>query len=137
MIKQLQSYVFPAVFVLYSGIFNVSAQEKKEIGNLVCEGIPEIPTLLIEKMNQYQNTRGAGFVDWTPDGKKILMFTRFGDTPQLHLLDHPGGNRKQITFFKEPVSAAKFIPTGNDKFIFLKDVGGNEFSQQYLFDMST
>lgn len=115
----------------------VNAQEKKEIGNLVCEGIPEIPTTLMDKMNQYQNTRGAGFVDWTPDGKKILMFTRFGDTPQLHLLDHAGGDRKQITFFKEPVSLAKFMPTGNDKFVFLKDVGGNEFSQQYLFDMST
>ncbi len=125
------------VFVAIALFTYATAQEKKEIGNLVCEGIPEIPSALMEKMNQYQNTRGAGFVDWTPDGKKILMFTRFGDTPQLHLLDHPGGDRKQITFFKEPVSSARFMPNGNDKFVFLKDVGGNEFSQQYLFDIST
>lgn len=125
------------VFAAIALFTYATAQEKKEIGNLVCEGIPEIPSALMEKMNQYQNTRGAGVVDWTPDGKKILMFTRFGDTPQLHLLDHPGGDRKQITFFKEPVSSARFMPNGNDKFVFLKDVGGNEFSQQYLFDIST
>jgi dipeptidyl aminopeptidase/acylaminoacyl peptidase len=119
-------------------LFTVKAQEKKEIGNLVCEGIPDIPPALMEKMNQYQNTRGAGFVDWTPDGKKILMYTRFGDTPQLHMVEFPGGDRKQITFFKEPVSSAKFIPdTKVAQFIYLKDVGGNEFSQQYLFDINT
>jgi dipeptidyl aminopeptidase/acylaminoacyl peptidase len=116
----------------------VHAQEKKEIGSLVCEGIPDIPPALIEKMNQYQNTRGAGFADWTPDGKKILMSTRFGDTPQLHLLEFPGGDRKQITFFKEPVTSARFVPTaGLNQFIYLKDVGGNEFSQQYLFDINS
>jgi dipeptidyl aminopeptidase/acylaminoacyl peptidase len=119
-------------------LFTAPAQEKKEIGNLVCEGIPDIPPALMEKMNQYQNTRGAGFVDWTPDGQKILMYTRFGDTPQLHMLDFPGGDRKQITFFKEPVTSARFIPDAKlNQFIYLKDVGGNEFSQQYLFDMNT
>ena len=123
--------------VLLAGI-SVTAQEKKEIGNLVCEGIPEIPAALKEKMNQYQNTRGAGFLDWSPDGSKILMYTRFGETPQLHLVEFPGGARKQVTFFKEPVSSAKFIPAGKpNRFIYLKDAGGNEFSQQYLFDMNT
>src|SRR5688572_5664476 len=66
-------------------------------GNLVMEGIPEIPVSLMDKMNQYQNVRSASFEDWTPDGNSILISTRFGETSQLHKVDQPGGARKQLT----------------------------------------
>lgn len=104
-------------------------------GNLVMEGIPEIPTSLMEKMNQYQNVRSASFEDWAPDGNSILMSTRFGETSQLHIIDHPGGARKQITFFREPVSSGSFCPADTSNcFIFSRDAGGNEFAQLYLFN---
>ena len=84
--------------------------QQKEAGNLVSEGIPEIPAALMERMNQYQNTRSANFSGWNPAGSEMLMSTRFGETSQLHLINHPGGARRQITFFKEPVGGGSFCP---------------------------
>ncbi|MEO5570481.1 MAG: S9 family peptidase [Bacteroidia bacterium] len=112
--------------------------QQKETGSLVSEGIPEIPAALMERMNQYQNTRSANFSDWNPSGSEMLMSTRFGETSQLHIINHPGGARKQITFFKEPVGGGSFCPDTTYKgFMFTKDVGGNEFSQLYWFDIQT
>jgi dipeptidyl aminopeptidase/acylaminoacyl peptidase len=112
--------------------------EKKEVGNLIVEGVPEIPASVIERMNQYQNTRGASFSGWSPDGKTILISTRFAETSQIHVVDHPGGARKQITFFKEPVGGASYCPDASYKgFMFSKDIGGNEFSQLFWFDIAT
>lgn len=114
------------------------AQERKQFGNIITEDVPEIPDRIIEKMNQYQNVRSASFVDWDPNGKGMLIATRFGETTQLHYVEMPGGARKQLTFFREPVGGATFYP-GKDKrmFLFGKDVGGNEFYQIYSFDMNT
>ena len=114
------------------------AAQKKEVGNLILEGIPDIPPQLIERLNQYQNTRGATLSNWSPDGNGMLISTRFGETAQLHQVSFPGGARKQITFFKEPITAGTFCPDPAYKgFMFTKDVGGNEFSQLYWFDQAT
>ena len=45
-----------------------SQVERREVGNLVLEGIPDIPPQVVERMLQYQNTRSAGFVGWEPGG---------------------------------------------------------------------
>ncbi|HTJ51596.1 MAG TPA: prolyl oligopeptidase family serine peptidase [Cyclobacteriaceae bacterium] len=112
--------------------------DKKEIGNLVAEGIPEIPQALMERMNQYQNVRSASLSSWNPDGSGMLISTRFAETPQLHFIDHPGGARRQITFFKEPITSGSYCPDTNYKgFMFTKDLGGNEFAQLFWFDTNT
>src|SRR5258708_25835583 len=66
----------------------------------------------------------------------MLISTRFGNSSQLHYVKFPGGDRKQITFFDEPIGAATFEPTKGDYFLFLKDIGGNEFSQIYRYDIA-
>ena len=38
---------------------------RKEQGNRITENVPEIPAELIERLNRYQNTRGASFAGWT------------------------------------------------------------------------
>lgn len=124
--------------VLFAVNFSLFAQERKESGSLVMEGIPEVPSAIIERMNQYQNVRAASVNSWHPDGHQMLISTRFSETSQLHIIDHPGGARKQITFFKEPVGGASFCPDKNyNGFIFSKDTGGNEFAQLYWYDMTT
>jgi dipeptidyl aminopeptidase/acylaminoacyl peptidase len=118
--------------------FSQAQDSKKEIGNLVIEGIPEIAPSIKERMNQYQNTRSASFSSWAPDGKSMIISTRFGETAQLHLLQNPGGARKQITFFKEPIPGGTFCPLEEKNgFMFTKDMGGNEFSQLFWFDINT
>lgn len=39
---------------------------RREVGNLVLDGIPELPSSLQERIRQYQNTRAARFLDWAP-----------------------------------------------------------------------
>jgi dipeptidyl aminopeptidase/acylaminoacyl peptidase len=105
--------------------------------NLVTDGIPAIPAEVAEQVRRYTESRAASFVDWHPTRREMLISTRFGNTPQLHYLKMPGGARTQITFFNEPVGSATFDPIDGEYFVFGKDVGGNEFSQLYRFDLGT
>ena len=108
--------------------------ERTTEGNLVMENIPDIPASVRERLRQYQNVRGHGFSDWTSEG--ILISTRFGETSQVHRVKTPGGARKQVTFYDEPVGGGNASPNG-DSFVFGKDTGGDEFFQGFLFDLAT
>lgn len=48
--------------------------ERREAGNLVIEGIPEIPVELQSRMLQYQNTRSAYLYGWDPTGSIGAIF---------------------------------------------------------------
>ncbi|MCK4236335.1 MAG: S9 family peptidase, partial [Candidatus Krumholzibacteria bacterium] len=112
--------------------------ERREKGNLVIEGIPAIPQRIVDRMMQYQNTRSASLQGWEPAGKGIFISTRFGETSQIHYIEEPGGARKQLTFFSEPVRGAAVCPdTSRHGFLFEKDVGGGEFYQIFYFDIDT
>lgn len=111
-----------------------SANDRVEIGNLVMEGIPDIPSEVKARLRQYQNVRGHGFQDWTDNG--ILISTRFGEVSQIHHVAKPLGARKQITFYDEPIGGANASPNGR-QFVFSKDTGGDEFYQAYLYDLQS
>ena len=51
--------------------------------------------------------RGANFADWNPVRREMLISTRFGDVPQLHLVKMPGGARQQLTFYADSVTTAQ------------------------------
>jgi dipeptidyl aminopeptidase/acylaminoacyl peptidase len=96
--------------------------------------VPPVPADLMERLRQYQNTRSTAFRGWSPDGKGILIATRFGDTTQLHRVYEPGGRREQITFFNEPVDGS-FIPEATDGGLFVTlSTGGSEDNQLYFLD---
>jgi Tol biopolymer transport system component len=67
----------------------------------------------------------------------MLIATRFADTVQVHRVRFPGGARTQLTFFPEPVRGASFPEGAAGYFVFGKDVGGNEFNQNFRFDLAT
>lgn len=102
-------------------------------GNLIMEDIPPIPDEIVNDLNQYLNVRSANFRDWTADGKGIYVSTRFGDVNQIHRVDMPGGARKQITFYEEPIGGVTRQPGGSNV-IFTRDAGGSEFAQIFLLD---
>jgi Tol biopolymer transport system component len=111
--------------------------ERMERGNLVLEGVPEIPAEISQRLEQYQNTRAASFGSWLHDGS-MLISTRFGDTNQVHRVRQPLGSRQQLTFFKEPVNSAWVSPDAAlQGFIYSRDTGGNEFFQLYWFDFDS
>jgi dipeptidyl aminopeptidase/acylaminoacyl peptidase len=125
-------FAIPLFIILLSGL--IFAQPR-EVGNLLIDGIPDIPPRIVERMNQYQNVRSAGFLDWNPNGPGILISTRFAETGQIHYVERPGGARQQLTFFKEPVGGGSYYP-GKDRngFLFSMDIGGAEFFQLFFFD---
>ena len=106
--------------------------------SIVIEGVPEVPRELVKKLNPYQNIRGASFSSWHPSRREMLISTRFADTSQVHYLRSPGGYRRQMTFFREPVAGARFTPQpGKNWFLFGMDEGGSEFYQIYRFDIAS
>ena len=81
-----------------------------ERGNLILENVPDTPASLRDRLRMYQAARGAGLMDFAPDGRSILVQTRFGETGQLHRVDAPNAMRRQITFYDEPVNSAVYRP---------------------------
>lgn len=130
------------IAVIFGGVA-ATAQERApegiariERGNLVIEGIPEIPQAVSERLQQYENTRAAYFLGFTEDGG-ILISTRFAETDQIHKVDAPMGMRRQLTFYDEPVQGAVVRENDRTAFVFGKDTGGDEFYQGWLFDLET
>ncbi len=110
---------------------------REEVGTRISENIPAIPPELTERLNRYQNTRGAAVADWTHDGC-LLISTRFAETSQAHQVCAPLGMREQLTFYNEPVGSLTSAPSASSRngFVFSRDVGGDEFSQLFQFDFA-
>jgi dipeptidyl aminopeptidase/acylaminoacyl peptidase len=120
------------------GSDDTSSSARREIGSLVMEGVPDLPPDLVDRMRPYQNTRSATVYDWDPEGRGLLIGTRFGDTSQVHQVGRPGGDRQQITFYAEPINGATTCPApAAHGFLFSKDVGGAENYQIFLRDLKT
>jgi dipeptidyl aminopeptidase/acylaminoacyl peptidase len=100
------------------------------------EEVPKLPARIFARLEQYQNMRSAQFFGWAPDGRGMLIGTRFGNSPQLHRVYKPGGRREQITFFEEPAQG-RFIPHAKDNAVLVSmSAGGSENYQVYLLDRS-
>ncbi|MFI5183446.1 MAG: S9 family peptidase [Vicinamibacteria bacterium] len=104
--------------------------------NLVLDGIPSIPAAIAESVGRYTEFRSASLQGWHPTNREMLITTRFGDTNQVHWIRMPGGDRRQMTFFKERISKASFPRRSDGYFVFAMDKGGNEFSQLYRYDVA-
>ena len=95
--------------------------------NLIVDGVPPVPAEIAEKAGRYGESRAAIFADWHPDGREMLILTRFGDTNQVHLVKDPGGARTQLTFFPDRVEGAQFDPIHGEYVVLHKGAGGAEF----------
>ena len=125
--------------VLVVGVAETRTQEAvmAPTENLVVDGVPKILASLAETAGRYGTYRFAVVSDWHPARREMLIRTRFADTPQVHLVKMPGGERQQLTFYPDSIAAAQFHPNGGDYFVFVKDIGGGEWYQLYRYDMNT
>src|SRR5262249_51474851 len=71
------------VFLMALAVPQVTHAQKREVGSLLYDGIPEVPKRIGERAQPYQAARGATLLDWEPGGA-MLIATRFGDTNQVH-----------------------------------------------------
>lgn len=105
--------------------------------NLVAEGVPPISPSLTQTAAKYSDFRSASLAGWHPIRPEMLISTRFGDVPEIHLIRMPGGARTQLTFFPDAVTQARFDPNQGGYFVFSKDVGGGEFYQLYRYTLES
>jgi Tol biopolymer transport system component/acetyl esterase/lipase len=106
---------------------------RQERDSLVLEGIPPRDAALAGRLDRYRQSRGARFLDWLPDGS-MLVGTRFAEVEQVHRVAGPLADREQLTFFTDPVTEARAPHTGTGvQFVLLKDQGGDENAQLYLY----
>src|SRR5947209_19349678 len=105
--------------------------------SLLASGIPPAPAELRHRVLHYLHARSAHLLDVGADGEQLLIATRFGGTRQMHLVDHPRGDRYQLTFGEEPISSARFVPGDPGAILFTQDQGGGEFFQIHRFDRTT
>jgi dipeptidyl aminopeptidase/acylaminoacyl peptidase len=104
--------------------------------SISAQNVPEVPRSLVEGLNRYQNIRLASFQDWSPDGRGLLILTRFAETNQVHRVAAPLGDREQVTFLRERVGAARARP-GLRQILYSTDEGGAENFQLSLLDLAT
>ena len=111
--------------------------------NVTAEGVPPIPVSLADAIAPYGQFRRARLVAWHPTERRLIAATRFGETLQLHDVRSPGGARRQLTFFRDGVSApndkplAVYAPDGRS-FVFQKDTaGGGEANQLFRYDLAS
>ncbi len=126
-----------AIATIPATVSMVNATTLSPNDNLVTEGIPDIPLALVERVNRYTEFRGATFQSWHPTEREMLIATRFAEVPQIHQVRFPGGARRQLTFFADAPAAPTYQPTTGKYFVFNRDVGGNEFGQNYRYDLAT
>ncbi|HEX4955899.1 MAG TPA: prolyl oligopeptidase family serine peptidase [Thermoanaerobaculia bacterium] len=96
--------------------------------------VPALPIATRERLLAYSSFRSAGLADWHPTERRLLVLTRFGESTQLHEVKSPGAARYQLTFFDEPVGGGLYRPGQPEQLAFLRDEGGTEQFQVYLFD---
>jgi dipeptidyl aminopeptidase/acylaminoacyl peptidase len=107
-----------------------SAAPRVERGDLIFDNIPDAPAGH-DVLDRYLAAREAAPLSWSPQGQ-LLIATRFGEVEQLHLVDAPGGERRQLTFTHEPITEAAFSPApGRNVYWYVQDAAGNEATQIY------
>jgi dipeptidyl aminopeptidase/acylaminoacyl peptidase len=104
---------------------------------IAAQGVPPIPLEHLEGLLPYENIRGALVMDWHPRERRLLIRTRFAESPQLHEVSTPLGARTQITFFREPVSTGSYRPGRPDQMLYSIDEGGAENFQLILLNRRT
>ena len=107
-------------------------------------GVPPIPASLADALLPYGSSRRAILLGWHPQRREMLIWTRLGEAGQIHSVAGPGMDRRQLTFFREGVSAplphttsAWYDPRG-EYFLFARDTGGGaETMQLFRYDFTS
>jgi dipeptidyl aminopeptidase/acylaminoacyl peptidase len=107
--------------------------------NLLAEGIPAIPQTIADKVAQYTEFRGYGFVGWHPVERSMLVRHREAgaNIAQIYWLKAPGGKLEKLTDFADSVTGAAFAPRNGKYLVYTRDTGGNEATQVFHMDLAT
>jgi len=128
-----RALAWPIVLLLGVAVAQAEPVRQRDLGDLYLENVPETPPELAARLRPYVNVRSASFADWLANGG-LLVRSRLAETTQLFRVSAPGHRREQLTFFDEPVLAARAFDRGGEQAVALmRDQGGNENYQVFTF----
>src|SRR4051812_15765440 len=104
---------------------------------IAVQGVPPIPLEHLEGLLPYENIRAALLMDWHPKERRMLIRTRFAESPQIHEVAMPLGTRNQLTFFREPVGTGLYRPGHPGEMLYSINEGGAENYQLFLLNRKT
>src|SRR5688500_12476173 len=78
--------------------------------SIIARNVPQIPQEGTEELLPYENLRTANLVDWHPTERRMLIRTRFAESPQIHEVAMPMGARTQLTYYRDQVMGAQYRP---------------------------
>lgn len=114
-----------------------NASTRRQEGQLVLDGIPQIPAEIGESLRPFDQIRAATFAGWLPAENGMIISTRFADVNQLHVVRKAEGARSQITYSREPINTA--VVSRNELLngiVYLKDQGGDEYFQLHFLSLN-
>jgi Tol biopolymer transport system component/dienelactone hydrolase len=140
----MRHFVYAAILGLLS--LPAAAQEKTAPtpSNLSpVEGMPPIPQSIVDGIARYGQFHAAEMQAWHPSKREAIITTALGivgpaNRPQLHYLDAPGSDRRQLTWYPNGVHtevSPSFDPSNASSFIFLFDPAGTEGRSIYRYDL--
>lgn len=102
--------------------------------SISAQGVPPIPARGIADLLPYENIRTANLADWHPSERRLLIRTRFAESPQLHEVASPMGTRTQLTFYRDPITEGLYRPGDPNQVVYSLNEGGAENFQLFLLD---
>ena len=112
--------------------------------NTKIEGMPAMPQSILDSIARYSQYRSARMIAWHPAKRQMLVSTSFSANPvipQIHMVDGPGRDRRQLTWFPAPGLPtrinASFDPADGNTFVFAHDPAGGELRSIYRYDLAT
>lgn len=137
----MRHFVCAAALAVWPALTVLHAQEKvvPTPANVKVDGMPSIPQAIFDGVARYGQFRQAQMIGWHPTKRQVLITTTFTN-PQLHLVDGPLRDRRQLTWVAGgvPVLAdAAFDPADGNTLVFSYDPGGTERRSLYRYDLTT
>jgi len=107
--------------------------------NLIIDGLPDISTDIVARVQKYTDFRPTRFLDLHPTKPQMLVKTRpeQAQVMQLHRINDADGKPICLTTFPDAVADALYQPTEGLYCVFSKDVDGTEKYQNYRYDFDT
>jgi dipeptidyl aminopeptidase/acylaminoacyl peptidase len=105
--------------------------------------MPAIPQSILDGLSRYAQFRTAQLMAWHPTKRQVLISTSFNSNPgvpQIHVVDGPGRDRRQLTWLERGLSPnldrVLFAPGSADSFVFQYSPNA-ELTSLYRYDMAT
>src|SRR3954451_7127953 len=76
--------------------------------NVKSDGLPPLPQSIADGLRPYSEFREAQLVAWHPSKRQVVITTRFGNVPQIHLVDGAGRARTQLPCRSEGAPHVRF-----------------------------